>query len=137
MLPSERTRGISILGILNPLAQEFEGSWYHGAANAKCVIQTLDSFSKSLKKKTIMILDNATIHKATEVKEQAKVWKQRGLFLQFIPAYCPELNLIEILWKHLKHFWLKVQDYSSIETLTSKAVSILQNYGKDYSISFV
>jgi hypothetical protein len=137
LLPSERGKGVSILGILNPLKNTFVGNRYEGAANAECVIQTLDEFSKSISKKTILILDNASIHKSKEVKKQALTWKKRGLFLQFIPAYCPELNLIEILWKHLKHHWLKVSHYQSMDTLIEAADHILSQYGKDYSISFV
>jgi len=103
-LPTERTRAVSILGILNPLKQKFKENLHQEATNNQFFIQTLDTFSKALKKKTILTLDNATIHKTKIVQEQAKIWRQRGLFLQFIPAYCPELNLIEILWKQLKHF---------------------------------
>lgn len=136
ILPAQRTRGVSILGILNPLTESFTGNLYQGAANSQCVIQTLDTFSKSITKKTILILDNAAIHKSKIVKEYTGKWKERGLFLQFIPAYCPELNLIEILWKHLKHFWLKPQHYSSIENLADNAINILQKYGKHYSVSF-
>jgi len=137
LLPSERTKGITILGILNPLTSTFWGNRYEGAANAQCVIQTLDEFSKNISKKTILVLDNATIHKAKVVKQQEKIWKQRGLYLQFIPAYCPELNLIEILWKRLKHSWLQVKHYQSMDSLVQAAHHILANYGKHYSISFV
>jgi transposase len=58
------------------------------------------------------------------------------MFLQFIPAYSPELNLIEILWKMMKHFWLEPSHYSSIQVLKESIIHILQNYGDSYSISF-
>ncbi|WP_431733819.1 transposase [Chondrinema litorale] len=32
------------------------------------------------------------------VKEKLSEWREKGLYLQFIPAYSPELNKIEILW---------------------------------------
>ncbi len=137
LLPAQRTKGVSILGILNPLKNKFVGNLYEGAANADCVIQTLDEYSKTLKNKTILILDNATIHKSKTVNAQAKTWRARGLYLQFIPAYCPELNLIEILWKMLKHYWLELEHYASMDILIKKTISILQRYGDDYSISFV
>jgi len=136
-LPATRGEGISILGILNPLKNSFIGNIYEGAANADCVIQTLDGFSKQLERKTILILDNATIHKARKVSEYHQVWKDRGLFLQFIPAYCPELNLIEILWRRLKHSWIRPTAYTSMETLKKATINILQNYGRQYSITFV
>ena len=57
-LPAERGRGITILGIFNPRGGTVKGNLYKGAANSECVIQTLDSFSKTISKKTVMILDN-------------------------------------------------------------------------------
>lgn len=135
LLPAERG-GITILGVLNPLKNNFHGNLYYGAANSECVIQTIDTFSKSITKKTILILDNATIHTSKQIKQYIELWRKKGLYLQFIPAYCPELNRIEVLWKILKHHWIKPQYYSSIKVLTEEVVSILQNYGSKYSISF-
>ena len=63
-------------------------------------------------------------------------WKEKGLHLQFIPAYSPELNKIEILWKQLKHFWLEKEHYQNLETLIEGVRSILRDYGKKYMISF-
>jgi transposase len=44
------------------------------------------------KYKTIIIMDNASIHKA---KITVKAMKELGLKIFTIPAYSPELNLIE------------------------------------------
>ena len=52
--------------------------------------------------KIVMILDNARIHHAKLIQPFLKE-KQDRLELVFLPAYSPELNLIEGLWK-----WLKV-----------------------------
>ena len=135
-LPADRAKGRTILGVLNYASNEFMGNIYEGSANSDCVIQTLNKFSKTLKRKTILVLDNASIHKSKMVMDCVDQWKAKGLFLQFIPAYCPELNLIEILWKKLKYYWLKTEHYSSINTLENAAISILQKYGKDYTVSF-
>ncbi|MCP4438825.1 MAG: IS630 family transposase, partial [Aureispira sp.] len=43
----------------------------------------------------------------------------------------------EILWKMLKHYWLELEHYASMDILIKKTISILQRYGDDYSISFV
>ena len=48
-----------------------------------------------------------------------------GLYLQFIPSYCPELNLIEIFWKHLKYFWLKPKHYQNMKILEENVKNIL------------
>ena len=52
--------------------------------------------------KIVMILDNARIHHAKLIQPFLEENEDR-LNLVFLPAYSPELNLIEGLWK-----WLKV-----------------------------
>ena len=82
------------------------------------------------------ILDNASIHKAKIVQEKQQEWKDKNLYLQFIPAYCPELNKIEILWKQMKHHWLEVQDYLSRDSLFNAIHRTINNFGSIYRISF-
>ena len=135
-LPAQRGKGRTIVGIFSPIKQDLQATIFEGAVSAECVVEVIEQFSQQIQRKTIIVLDRASIHTAVLVKDQISKWKRKGLYLQFLPAYSPELNLIEILWKHLKHFWLEVQDYQSIETLTKAATKIIANYGKDYTISF-
>ena len=146
ILPSIRggkKSSFTVLGLLNFREQKFDGHLYNGAVNERCVIKILDDLSLKIeakyledKKKSIVILDNATIHTSKAVKGKTKIWRARGLFLQFIPAYSPELNLIEILWKQMKHFWLKAQHYASADTLKNAIINILNQYGEKYVINF-
>ncbi len=50
-------------------------------------------------KKIIIILDNARYNHAKDVKILAE---KLGIKLLFLPAYSPNLNLIERVWKFLK-----------------------------------
>jgi transposase len=135
--PAERHLGWTVLGAINIENSSFEGNIYEGSCNAETVIQVIDEIAKNITKKTILVLDNASIHKANIVKKQEIIWRSKGLYLQFIPAYCPELNLIEIVWKHMKYYWLEPDAYTSKEILYAKIIEILQSYGKnEYSISF-
>lgn len=136
LLPAIRSKGYTILGLLNVQNNSFEGNIYNGAANAKCVVQTLGELADKIQKKTIVILDNASIHKALIVKNKIKTWRAKGLFLQFIPAYSPELNLIEILWRFMKHYWLDFQAYENLEQLRIDIIKVLQKYGSHYTINF-
>ncbi|GHU18441.1 hypothetical protein FACS189472_06780 [Alphaproteobacteria bacterium] len=52
-----------------------------------------------LKKGQIVILDNASIHKAQEIRE---ILKRVGCHLVFQPPYSPDLNPIEHSWSHMK-----------------------------------
>ena len=135
-LPAQRGESLTVLGLLSIEKQDFQGLIMKGAANAASTVAMFDHFVEQIQRKTIVVLDNATIHTATEVKQHLPRWKKQGLFLQFIPAYSPELNKIEILWKHLKHFWLSTKHYTSIQMLEKAVENILANYGKQYCISF-
>ena len=57
-LPCQRKRGITVMGILDPIQNDFFGTLYRGAANSKCVIQTLEDYAQTITKKTVLILDN-------------------------------------------------------------------------------
>lgn len=50
-------------------------------------------------KTIVLILDNAPYNQSYEVGEKARAL---NIELKYLPAYCPNLNLIERLWKFLK-----------------------------------
>ncbi len=50
-------------------------------------------------KKVVLILDNAKYNHANSVREHAE---KLNIELVFLPPYCPNLNLIERIWKLLK-----------------------------------
>lgn len=137
VLPAIRSKGLTVLGLLNIENNHFQGNIFDGAANSDCVIHTLDELANQITRKTIVVLDNASIHKSNKVMERMEQWRKKDLLLQFIPPYCPELNLIEILWKMMKHFWIKFEQIESLAQLRNAIISVLQLYGKDYTINFV
>jgi transposase len=83
----------------------------------------------------IIVLDNAPIHKGGEMKEKRLQWEKAGLYLYYLPAYSPELNRIEILWKQAKHFWRKFM-YLTKDSLLNEVRSIMENYRKAFTIKF-
>jgi transposase len=82
------------------------------------------------------VLDNASIHTSEQLQAQISHWAKQGLILKFLPKYSPELNLIEILWKHIKYYWLTFRAYLGFEYLKEALTHILINVGKEYRISF-
>lgn len=56
----------------------------------------LDRFSFEVKKKTVVVLDNASVHRNRKIKGMRKIWEDRGLFLFYLPPYSPELNPAEL-----------------------------------------
>jgi len=53
-------------------------------------------------KKIVMILDNATSHKSTKVKDFV-AQHSSSLMLVYLPPYSPDLNPIERVWKDLRY----------------------------------
>jgi len=100
-----------------------------GRINSHEVIGCIDRFASGLRKPTVLVLDNATIHRSQQVQAKRREWKQRGLRLVFLPPYSPELNPIEILWKQFKYYWLPSQAYEGFESLIEHVPNILKNFG--------
>ncbi len=55
----------------------------------------------ALQPQTIIVLDNASFHKANSTQQLAK---EAGCLLLFLPPYSPDLNPIEQTWATLKQY---------------------------------
>lgn len=107
-----------------------------GSITADFVMEQLDKLSFTLKKPTVVVLDNARVHTAAKVKACLQGWHQRGLYLFYLPPYCPHLNSAERLWKELKARWLRPKDYCTTDTLFYAVTLALNDVGKDLCIHF-
>jgi hypothetical protein len=63
-------------------------------------------------------------------------WVSKGLLVKYWPAYAPELNLIEILWRFMKYYWLPFSAYTSFSCLCEAVEDMLTRFGTDYTIAF-
>ena len=114
---------------------------YHATeskVNTEVVIEAVEHFisTKCLDKLTIVYLDNASFHRAKRFKEKCYEWLLKGLVIMYLPAYSPELNIIEILWKKIKYEWLSCHAFITFETLKNSVKDMLYNYQSKYSITF-
>ena len=75
-----------------------------------------------------MILDNASYHKSKKFKANLSKWSNRGLTLMYLPPYSPQLNIIEILWKFMKYYWIEYTAYLSYDNLLEYVKKIFDNY---------
>ena len=83
-----------------------------------------------------MVLDNASAHKAQKLAQCIDRWQQRGLFLFYLPPYCPHLNIIERFWKELKEGCIRAEDYHSADTLFYAVDRALAATGKQIKLNF-
>jgi transposase len=68
----------------------------------------------TLKKGSIIVLDNASIHKSQKTIELAQEAECKLLFL---PPYSPHLNPIEKLWGNIKRAWKNASHLTLEETV--------------------
>ena len=101
-----------------------------------CDYPYLDLMSFSVKKKTVVVLDNASVHRNRKIKELRKIWEDRGLFLFYLPPYSPELNPAEILWRVLKCKWLRPVDYTTTDSLFYATNSALAAVGNILKVNY-
>jgi hypothetical protein len=137
-LPAERGGGRTVLGLWQAKGpgQPLISYALAGALTADVFAAVLDAYAQTLTGPTVLVLDNASVHHAACVRARQADWAACGLRLQFLPAYCPELNLIELLWHRCKHYWLTPADYHSEQTLVQALERILPAIGQTYTITF-
>lgn len=140
-LPAERGAGggYSLLGLWRPgVAYQPLQAWLSETAfTADLFVAAVDAFSLGLTQPTVLVLDNASIHRAVLVRQHHAGWAARGLRLVFLPPYAPELNRIEILWRFCKHYWLPPAAYRCAQTLRDQVASLLRKIGTPhYRITF-
>ena len=107
-----------------------------GSFTAGLFALAINDFCQQMSGPTVLVLDNASIHKAHLVRECQALWAQMGLTLFFIPPYSPELNHIELLWHRCKHYWVRPEDYATDQTLLNRLEYVLQNVGNQFTITF-
>lgn len=136
-LPAIRGNVLTIAGFLQT-DNTLQAYSHTGSMSSEIFIAYVEDFLKNNppSHKTVVIIDNASFHKSAEVKNKLKQWQKQNLFFQFLPPYCSELNKIELLWHHLKHRWLRLEDYKTKESLKEAVDNILANVKTKYTIIF-
>lgn len=134
-IPASKGRSMNYFGLLSRSNQFFYESSTE-TITSSFVLSQLDGFSFELVKPTVVVLDKASIHTAKKIKARIALWQERGLYLFYLPPYCPHLNIIERLWKELKARWLRACDYVSAEALFYASALALSAVGTTLRINF-
>lgn len=90
---------------------------------------------KHVGKPLVVIVDNASVHKAKAIEPLLKLLERQGLRLYFLPPYSPELNRIEKLWHKMKYEWMAFKARDA-KTLHADVEEILAGFGDKYMLSF-
>lgn len=87
------------------------------AFNGLHCIEFFKHLLRQLARPLLVIWDGSPIHRRTEVKEFIQSMGEKQLVVEPLPAYAPDLNPVEWLWKHLKHVELRNRTCLDLEEL--------------------
>ncbi|WP_373543402.1 IS630 family transposase [Chamaesiphon sp.] len=108
--PSGRRR-FNVLGAINAVTKEIITVTNETYINAESVCELLIKIADlGLSIPSVLILDNARYQKCKLVSEKAEAL---GIELCYLPAYSPQLNLIERLWKFVRNECLYSKYYEN------------------------
>ena len=134
-IPSVHSPRLNVLGFLN-LNGSLESYVFEGPIDSEVLIKCFDDYCQRMKKPALIVLDNAPVQRSAAFESRIETWEGQGLYLLFLPPYCPELNLIEILWRKIKYEWLPVSAYQSFKDLSEALDEILRGIGSKYRLNF-
>ena len=134
-LPAMRYGRINVLGFMNR-NNDLHAFMFEQSIHTGVVIACFDAFCQTITKKTVVVVDNASIHRSEEFEDRIPSWKKRGLLIKYLSPYSPELNLIEILWRRIKYTWLPFSAYECLNALSGALETILSQVGSEYQITF-
>jgi transposase len=132
---SQRSQRLNVLGFLTR-KNELEAYLFKGSITKEVVTACIDKFCEGLKKKTVLVMDNSSVHQNHLFWEKQESWASKGLEIFFLPTYSPQLNIIEIFWRFIKYQWLEFNAYESYSNLVEAVESIIKNFGSEYTINF-
>lgn len=134
-IPSQNSQRVNVLGIMNRKNQ-LDAYVFTGSITSDVVIACIDEFSKTCKKATVIVVDQAPTHTSDLFRSQVEEWKEKKITIFELPSYSPELNLIEILWRFIKYEWIELSAYKSLKTLNEYLDKVIIGFGEKYVINF-
>ena len=122
--PTGRQR-YNVLGALDAITHELITVTNETYINALSIVTLLEEIAqrKNNDIPITIILDNAPYQKCKVVFEKAK---ELGIELLYLPAYSPNLNIIERLWKFVKKDCLYSKYYENFKLFKKAILSCLK-----------
>lgn len=118
---------LNILGAYNPDSHSFIHLTGEENCDANRVIDYFELILKAYRRAPhiILFLDNAKYFKAKVVRQWLE--DHPKLQLEFLPAYAPNLNLIERFWRFVKEKLVKNTYYEKYKTFRAKVFQFLNH----------
>lgn len=142
-IPSQHSKRFNVLGFFSRDNRAFF-RFSETTVTTETVVAAFDEFAedyffshyRDTKTPCLVVLDNASVHTSAAFVARIEHWMLRGVGLHFLPAYSPELNLIEILWRKAKYEWLPMDAYQRYEKLKTRVQEVFAGLGEKFRITF-
>jgi transposase len=129
------SKRLNVLGFLNR-KNDLQTYTIEGKVDSAVIIACIDDFCQSMQKKSVIVMDQSSLHTSKEFMAKLSEWKDKELEIFYLPPYSPELNIIEILWRFMKYEWIELGAYTSWTHLVEYVENILKKFGIEYKINF-
>ncbi len=134
-IPSNRSHRLNVLGFMTR-SNHLYAYTSKQSITSDVVVACIDEFFLQVSKRTVIVVDQASIHTSSLIEEKLEEWKARQVELFVLPSYSPQLNLIEILWRFIKYEWMEISAYQSWHSLVDFVEKVLREFGEKYVINF-
>jgi transposase len=91
--------------------------------------------AKKVSKPLVIVLDNASIHRAGAIQDALELLSKQGVKFEFLSPYSPELNRIEVMWRLMKHRWLAAKRRTEAE-LERAIEHVFEHFGSQFKMDF-
>jgi len=81
-IPATTGSRINVLGLMNRKHRLYP-SLFDQSIHTSVVVACLNHFCKKIKKKTVGVMDNSSIHTSEEFEEHMAQWKKKGLIIKY------------------------------------------------------
>ena len=89
---SSRTKALNLFGLLSRSGKltTYSTKEY---IDSDFVIECIDEVCLTIRRTSVLVMDNAPWHTSEKVIKKQKEWEQKGLYIFYLPTYSPHLNL--------------------------------------------
>lgn len=108
---------------------------YWCTSTAELFLGFVADLAKKVSKPLVIVLDNASIHRAGAIQDALALLKKQGVKFEFLSPYSPELNRIEVMWRLMKHRWLAVKRRTE-EELERAVEHVFEHFGRQFKMEF-
>lgn len=123
-------RRVNALAIYEPYAPEpgLEAAAFERTLKSDDLLEYLGALPSAAVPR-VVVLDNAGLHISKAVKARRPELARSGTYLYYLPAYSPELNEIEPVFKQVKHHEIPVRSHKSKAELREAVEQGFAAYG--------